>query len=981
MVNLEGKIILNKGCLAIVFDTNTILSNFSNFLSGVPEKHLACKTSRDGMNYHLTVISAGETIFNQSVKSFFTSVLNSNHESNSESNYESKLSILNELIKIKVIGLGTNSDCYYLVCLSPQLDMIRKSLGLNSKDFHITLGFNGTDKHDISKGIDTIKGFVSDPIENIIENVISNLSDDFDKNINILTKLNIVYPENFLILKNLINQLAKKSNYSKAIEYSLGLIEIFPEFAQSYYIYLCLCVKTDSIDLEVIKNIYTKLLLIENIKQEKIGWDICKMINWLNFKYYMIQTDDLVVGEEKLDLLDLPEELVETDNKNNKWFEILSYDIENKKIIQVRFNGFYDKINLDLFGKSIGEKYSLLDSNKSSNTNYLDDFVFDLNTHIITTHSNPNKTIKIYIKDNETNTNNSLNILNYKQTELPSNFSKIDCNLYGSGIVSARHIRILSKLKINTIINLIGEEKPKEDLLEISKQLGIKVHHMGFPDRTACQFDLYLRIQEIILNPQSITLVHCVGGIGRTNMILSGYLMKTYCTENPIAPSEAICLLKKSRKVIMVPEQVMFLKKYYGYLSNGSENVKNIPIPPSLRGLVLLVGLPCSGKSTLALEIYSKYSSMQNNIIHINQDEIGKSACEQLLSSQAKSADMIILDRCNPTSTDRVYWINMYRGLCLNKVTVIYLNLGLDLSLARLPERKNHLTLGETGGKIIMDMCKKLSQPTKLEGWDELVEIKTEKELEDYKRKIGLDVINNGVQVDINLEPIDLKKIIKFPRTKHIMNLGAMTRDDLLMDKLDIESMLKGEITVEEKIDGANMGFSLVDGKIRAQNRSHYVCSESHAQFKKLDQWIETNKFDLLNILSRGNLIIYGEWLYSKHSIAYTKLPDYFIMFDLYDTDTKTFYSRDYLESILLGTQIKLVPLIYKGKATLDKLKSLVQTKSAFYDGIIEGVYVRSFDTKTNKLKYRAKIVRADFISGDEHWTKGKQTTNIVIKF
>jgi atypical dual specificity phosphatase len=169
------------------------------------------------------------------------------------------------------------------------------------------------------------------------------------------------------------------------------------------------------------------------------------------------------------------------------------------------------------------------------------------------------------------------------------------------------------------------------------------------------------------------------------------------------------------------------------------------------------------------------------------------------------------------------------------------------------------------------------------------------------------------------------------------------------------------------------------DGKIQAQNRSHYVCSESHAQFKKLSQWIETKKISLMTILSGGNYIIYGEWLYAKHSINYTNLPDYFVMFDLYDVDTKTFFSRAHLEKLIEGTGICLVPLIYKGKATLEKLKSLVQTKSNFYDGTIEGVYVRSFIG--NKLKHRAKIVRADFICGDEHWTKNKPIANTVVKY
>ena len=34
-----------------------------------------------------------------------------------------------------------------------------------------------------------------------------------------------------------------------------------------------------------------------------------------------------------------------------------------------------------------------------------------------------------------------------------------------------------------------------------------------------------------------------------------------------------------------------------------------------------------------------------------------------------------------------------------------------------------------------------------------------------------------------------------------------------------------------------------------------------------------------------------GEWLYAKHSIHYTRLPDYFLAFDLYDRRTGVFHS------------------------------------------------------------------------------------------
>jgi atypical dual specificity phosphatase len=534
---------------------------------------------------------------------------------------------------------------------------------------------------------------------------------------------------------------------------------------------------------------------------------------------------------------------------------------------------------------------------------------------------------------------------------------------------------VVASLGINTIINLIAEEKPSEEVKQLCKKHNIQLYHYGFLDKTACGIETFIKIQEIIGNPSNITLTHCVGGIGRTNMILGGYLIK----QNNISPSEAIGILKKSRKVIMVPEQIMFLKNYYSNLLNTSTTKSSRPLP--FKGLVLMMGLPCSGKSTLALEIFTKFSNMTNEIVHINQDELGKSACEELISSKAKSADLIILDRCNPISQDRIHWIQMYKQLVNSKVYLIFMNLGLDISLERVKIRKNHLTLGQTGVKIIIDMDKKMTVPDKKEGWDELIQKNSMEELEKFKIKIGLDAEKEEQKEQTNTNPntIETDKIIKFPRTKHLANLGAMARDDLQMEKTDIETMLKSELTVEEKVDGANLGFRLdSDGKILVQNRSHYVTSSYHPQFKKLDQWVESKRSDLMGILSRGNYIIYGEWLYSKHSINYTKLPDYFIMFDLYDIDSGSFFSRDYVEKLLSNTSITLVPLIYRGKATLDKLKSLVQTESKFYPGVVEGVYIRCFEPNTNKLKLRGKIVRSDFICGDEHWTKGKITLNTI---
>jgi atypical dual specificity phosphatase len=133
----------------------------------------------------------------------------------------------------------------------------------------------------------------------------------------------------------------------------------------------------------------------------------------------------------------------------------------------------------------------------------------------------------------------------------------------------------------------------------------------------------------------------------------------------------------------------------------------------------------------------------------------------------------------------------------------------------------------------------------------------------------------------------------KFPRTHHLFEVekGRMARDDLLMDKKDGEPFYQNVITVEEKIDGSNLGLSLDPDtlKVRAQNRSHFVTSQSHSQFRTLDAWIDEHPM-LYNVL-HPHYILFGEWMAAKHSIFYNRLPGTFIAFDIYDMKNQRYLS------------------------------------------------------------------------------------------
>jgi atypical dual specificity phosphatase len=97
-------------------------------------------------------------------------------------------------------------------------------------------------------------------------------------------------------------------------------------------------------------------------------------------------------------------------------------------------------------------------------------------------------------------------------------------------------------------------------------------------------------------------------------------------------------------------------------------------------------------------------------------------------------------------------------------------------------------------------------------------------------------------------------------------------------------------LTVEEKIDGANLGVSMADDfSLRFQNRSHFVNATTAAQWSQLDAWASQNSADLYTLLAPftnddGAIVrrvLFGEWMYARHSVAYNKLPAYFVAFDI----------------------------------------------------------------------------------------------------
>ena len=396
----------------------------------------------------------------------------------------------------------------------------------------------------------------------------------------------------------------------------------------------------------------------------------------------------------------------------------------------------------------------------------------------------------------------------------------------------------------------------------------------------------------------------------------------------------------------------------------------------SLPKLIILVGLPGSGKSYFSENV----ATLDKNIVVISQDTIGsKTKCEEEFMKAIKSKNKkIIVDKCNPTIINRQSWTD-YAMINKKDAVIIYFDYPLEMCITRVKDRVGHPTIKfGRGESIVKTFHKQLQAPTEKEGFKKIITIRSFDECNTFLKKLGCDP-NNLQSTE------DGHTIIKFPRTHHIFDAGGsgVTRDDLLLSSEQIDEYIGHNVTLEEKVDGANFGISIdKDYNIVYQNRSHYVTYETATQFKGLRKWQELVSGDLFSILEPNRHILYGEWCYAKHSIEYTHLPGYFLAFDIFDKFENKFYSRSKFQQVIGETGIPMVPIIdtvmFENKVELkDRLMKYLDTKSKFRDGFVEGVYIRIDDGEW--LKDRCKLVRPDFIQGIvTHWSKMELIKNTV---
>ncbi|GIH14817.1 DNA ligase III [Rugosimonospora africana] len=167
--------------------------------------------------------------------------------------------------------------------------------------------------------------------------------------------------------------------------------------------------------------------------------------------------------------------------------------------------------------------------------------------------------------------------------------------------------------------------------------------------------------------------------------------------------------------------------------------------------------------------------------------------------------------------------------------------------------------------------------------------------------------------------------LVKYPRTAHLEGSRLQPGDHDLA-AVPFRDIAGRFLTVEEKLDGANAAVSFTaSGELRLQSRGHYLDGgPRERQFGPFKAWAATVAGALWPRLG-DRYVMYGEWLYAKHTVFYDALPHYFCEFDVLDRRSGEFLSTRRRGELLAGTPVRSVPVLRTGVFTdLAELVALV---------------------------------------------------------
>jgi hypothetical protein len=170
--------------------------------------------------------------------------------------------------------------------------------------------------------------------------------------------------------------------------------------------------------------------------------------------------------------------------------------------------------------------------------------------------------------------------------------------------------------------------------------------------------------------------------------------------------------------------------------------------------------------------------------------------------------------------------------------------------------------------------------------------------------------------------------MVKIPRTLHVAD-SRMPDGIIDKDAVKLSDLFDKFVIIEEKVDGTDVALSFDDNaNITIQTRAKVATAK---QFTRLYAFANENINQIWDIIS-DRYIMFGAWMYAKHTVFYDSLDHYFLEYDIYDKSNDEWLST-YKRQELIGDNkniIRSVPILKIGKIHhKEDLKSYI-TKSVY---------------------------------------------------
>lgn len=201
----------------------------------------------------------------------------------------------------------------------------------------------------------------------------------------------------------------------------------------------------------------------------------------------------------------------------------------------------------------------------------------------------------------------------------------------------------------------------------------------------------------------------------------------------------------------------------------------------------------------------------------------------------------------------------------------------------------------------------------------------------------------------------------KYPRTPHLPFSPGGTSDDRRIHS--VAPFLGIPVVITEKMDGSNVCLE----RNACFARSH-ASAPNHPSFDAFKAYHASVK----NLLG-GNTQVFGEWLYARHSIDYSRLPNYFMVFGVRDTKTGLWASWE--EVVMWADSLGTVTVPVLEATEFRTEKDLVETVQAHAlhpspHGQREGIVLRK-SAEFSDAEFGTSVVkwvRSNHVQTEDHW-------------